>query len=276
MPPMQVSMSRGSVARAFDSSAPPSIFESFSPVSENSSLQDGRSILHEPTEKNDGQVSLVRVDGSSDESDRPDSAQVPTDDWGRSSARELREEIEHEEAWEVLDASNTQPVSPSCFLRAGSKYRGTQRAERQVYEVNVDIKHVDMNDSYMCGYLKIQGLTPDHPQLTTFFQGEIIGPKYSFFTNHESWGATEDIDLSHWSKFPAFRTYTRSMRKDRMPRLDHLPQEYVFMRWKEHFLVPDHTVRSISGASFEGFYYIAFNMIKAEIQGIYFHARSEK
>lgn len=190
----------------------------------------------------------------------------------------------------------TQPPYPSCFLRPGSKYRGTQRAERQVYDVNVNIKHVDMAESYMCGYLKIQGLlsssspllfpclltnppsglTPDHPQLTTFFEGEIIGPKYSFFTDHESWGATEHIDLSHWSKFPAFRSSARNMRKGRMPRLEHLPQEYIFMRWKEHFLVPDHTVRSISGASFEGFYYIAFNLIKGEITGIYFHARSEK
>ena len=48
------------------------------------------------------------------------------------------------------------------------------------------------------------------------------------------------------------------------------------MRWKEYFLVPDHRVRSISGASFEGFYYICFNQVQGTVSGIYFHAKSEK
>jgi hypothetical protein len=48
------------------------------------------------------------------------------------------------------------------------------------------------------------------------------------------------------------------------------------MRWKEHFLVPDHKVRTINGASFEGFYYICFNQIHGTVSGIYFHAKSEK
>jgi hypothetical protein len=48
------------------------------------------------------------------------------------------------------------------------------------------------------------------------------------------------------------------------------------MRWKEHFLLPDHRVRTISGASFEGFYYICFNQCQGTVSGIYFHAKSEK
>ena len=48
------------------------------------------------------------------------------------------------------------------------------------------------------------------------------------------------------------------------------------MRWKELFLVPDHRVKSISGASFEGFYYICFDQRVGSVSGIYFHARSEK
>lgn len=53
-------------------------------------------------------------------------------------------------------------------------------------------------------------------------------------------------------------------------------REHIFMRWKEYFLVPDHRVRSISGASFEGFYYICFNQVEGTVAGIYFHAKSEK
>ena len=48
------------------------------------------------------------------------------------------------------------------------------------------------------------------------------------------------------------------------------------MRWKEYFLVPDHRVKSISGASFEGFYYISFDQCAGKVSGIYFHAKSEK
>ena len=52
--------------------------------------------------------------------------------------------------------------------------------------------------------------------------------------------------------------------------------DHIFMRWKEWFLVPDHRVTSIQGASFEGFYYICFNQVEGRVSGIYFHARSEK
>lgn len=48
------------------------------------------------------------------------------------------------------------------------------------------------------------------------------------------------------------------------------------MRWKEYFLVPDHRVTHITGASFEGFYYIMFNQFTGRVEGIYFHAKSEK
>lgn len=47
------------------------------------------------------------------------------------------------------------------------------------------------------------------------------------------------------------------------------------MRWKEYFLVPDHRVKSINGASFEGFYYICFDQLAGSVSGIYYHAKSE-
>ena len=121
------------------------------------------------------------------------------------------------------------------------------------------------------------GLTEDHPTLTTYFEGEIIGPKYGFVTHHPTWGATEKIDLSHWSKFNAFRPHAKQARKGgRVIMKDIRESENVFMRWKEHFLVPDHRLRTINGASFEGFYYICFNQLKGEVSGIYFHSKSEK
>ncbi|EPE36678.1 hypothetical protein GLAREA_08841 [Glarea lozoyensis ATCC 20868] len=175
------------------------------------------------------------------------------------------------------DFSNVRlmPSSPSTFLRPGSKFVGTQQSERQVYEVQVEIKHVDMRESFLCGYLRIQGLTEDHPTLTTYFEGEIIGSKYTFLTQQNAWGSNDKVDLQHWAKFSAFRPFQKAAKRGNF----HIPQlaqrENIFMRWKEQFLVPDHRVRTITGASFDGFYYICFNQIQGTVSGIYFHAKSE-
>jgi len=52
------------------------------------------------------------------------------------------------------------PTAPSLYLQPGSQFVGTQQSERQQYEVEVEIKHVDMRESFLCGYLKIQGQLP--------------------------------------------------------------------------------------------------------------------
>lgn len=49
------------------------------------------------------------------------------------------------------------PNSSSSFLRPGSKFKGTQQSDRQVYDVQVEIKDVDMAESSLSGYLRIQG-----------------------------------------------------------------------------------------------------------------------
>jgi len=122
------------------------------------------------------------------------------------------------------------------------------------------------------------GLTDDHPTLTTFFTSEIIGPKYTFRTAHSSWNSSEKIDLQHWSRFDAFRPLAKAAKSNptSFTLKNYLERETLFMRWKEYFLVPDHRVKSITGASFEGFYYISFDQTKGEVKGIYFHAKSEK
>lgn len=45
----------------------------------------------------------------------------------------------------------------SSFLRAGSKFKGTQQSDKQKYNVEVDIKSVNMAESELCGYLRIEG-----------------------------------------------------------------------------------------------------------------------
>ncbi|KAF9646371.1 hypothetical protein BDM02DRAFT_3099876 [Thelephora ganbajun] len=138
-------------------------------------------------------------------------------------------------------------------LYPGAMFTGTQKSGRSSYDVNVTIVDVDFSSSFLCGYLRIRGLTEDWPELTTYFDAEIIGSRYGFLTRN--WGATEQEDMVHWQRFPAFRHVKNELKRPylTMPEND---RGAVFMRWKERFLVPDHRVQDINGASFAGFYYV--------------------
>ncbi|KAJ6623517.1 vacuolar import and degradation protein-domain-containing protein [Mycena sp. CBHHK59/15] len=138
-------------------------------------------------------------------------------------------------------------------LYPGAAFHGTQKSGRNSYDVNVTIVDVDFASSFLCGYLRIRGLTDDWPELTTYFDAEIIGSRYGFLT--QNWGATEQADMVHWSRFPAFRHVKPELKKPHLTMPDR-DRGAVFMRWKERFLVPDHRVQDINGASFAGFYYV--------------------
>jgi len=167
--------------------------------------------------------------------------------------------------------------STSCsFLRPGARFVGKQSCGNLHYDVQVDLKHVDISESFLCGYLRIQGLTDSHPTLTTYFEAEMIGPKYSFQTRHREWCADEKTDFQHWAKFTAYRPISQQAKKPDYIYKNFAEREYIFMRWKEYFLVPDHRVRQIYGASFEGFYYVCFHQLTGSVSGIYYHTKSEK
>ncbi|ODV86283.1 hypothetical protein CANARDRAFT_181382, partial [[Candida] arabinofermentans NRRL YB-2248] len=167
----------------------------------------------------------------------------------------------------------------SSFLKPSSSFIGSQQSGRSTYEVRVDLKEVDLKRSYLCGFLTIHGLTETHPQITTFFKGEIIGPHHSFYTLNESWGSNKRNDLQHWGRFPSWRSLEFNPDND-LDNLDiynnSLNNEFLYMRWKEVFLVPDAKVKDIRGASFAGFYYVCFNQLTGYISGLYFHKCSDK
>uniref|UniRef100_A0A9L0JPW9 GID complex subunit 4 homolog n=1 Tax=Equus asinus TaxID=9793 RepID=A0A9L0JPW9_EQUAS len=167
----------------------------------------------------------------------------------------------------------SQPGVATSLLYSGSKFRGHQKSKGNSYDVEVVLQHVDTGNSYLCGYLKIKGLTEEYPTLTTFFEGEIISKKHPFLTR--KWDADEDVDRKHWGKFLAFYQYAKSFNSDDFDYEELKNGDYVFMRWKEQFLVPDHTIKDISGASFAGFYYICFQRSAASIEGYYYHRSSE-
>ncbi|KAJ3201049.1 hypothetical protein HDU82_008407 [Entophlyctis luteolus] len=166
----------------------------------------------------------------------------------------------------------------SC-LYAGACFEGEQQSDRSAYSVQVQLQisggqHVDLSQSFLCGYLNIKGLTEDWPELCTFFEAEVIGNnRYSFLTR--KWDADDKIDKQHWTKFPNFTSIQPSIAFNDGLHYDSMNNDVIFMRWKEHFLVPDHKIKSITGASFAGFYYIAFQKSTESITGYYFHQNSE-
>ncbi|CAM9409784.1 unnamed protein product [Lampetra planeri] len=166
-----------------------------------------------------------------------------------------------------------QPGAVAGLLYSGARFRGQQKSKGKSYDVEVVLQHVDMESAFLCGYLKIKGLTEEYPELTTFFDGEIISPKRPFLTR--KWDADEDVDRKHWGKFLSFYQFAKVFNSDDFDYQELQISDFVFMRWKEHFLVPDHTIRDINGASFAGFYYICLQKSTASIEGYYFHKSSE-
>ncbi|RUS83693.1 hypothetical protein EGW08_008541 [Elysia chlorotica] len=162
---------------------------------------------------------------------------------------------------------------PTTLLYNGSRFQGDQTSKGNRYEVEVVLQHVDEEKAFLCGYLKIKGLTEEYPTLTTYFDGEIISRTHPFLTR--KWDADEDVDRKHWGKFDSFHTCAKNFNADNFDYEALHASDFVYMRWKEHFLVPDHTIKDINGASFAGFYYICFQKSAATIEGYYYHRNSE-
>lgn len=154
------------------------------------------------------------------------------------------------------------------FLRPGARFEGSQITDNQVHDVKVEIKFADVSKSILSGYLCIYGLTAELPMLTTYFEGEIISPSFSFETRRPSWKADWEQDLIHWRKFMPFHQIQGAESRDYV-HTNYRNNEYLFMRWKEYFLVPDHE-QKVDGASYSGFYYICLNQLTGAITGYYY------
>ncbi|VVT58236.1 uncharacterized protein SAPINGB_P006105 [Magnusiomyces paraingens] len=170
------------------------------------------------------------------------------------------------------------PLQTSSYLRPGAHFVGTQHSKRSSYEVSVVLKSVDMSTHFLCGYLRIRGLTENQSVMETYFEGEMVSPTISFYTRRPEWNQNDQVDRTHWNRFNAWRAL--AAKADKKIDADYVHnrfenQEHVFMRWKEFFLVPDYKVRNMEGASYEGFYYICFNQVDGSITGVYYHKNSE-
>lgn len=137
---------------------------------------------------------------------------------------------------------------------------------------------MDIGRSNFCGYLHIENLSNEFPVVSTFFEAEIIGKDHGFLTR--KWGASANIDRQHWvspnrhanpqSRFPAFTPFEERFNEDGFA-MDADNADFIFMRWKETFLIPDHRRSSIDGISFSGFYYICYQVSTGRLHGLYYH-----
>jgi hypothetical protein len=193
----------------------------------------------------------------------------------------------------LLPPTTGSPTHPSV-LHLGAVYEGIQKSACHKYDVQVVLKSVDLAHDYLCGYLRITGLTEMYPELTTFFEAEVISPRAipsseaiasknnTFRTGHR-WRSTNEVDFAHWCKFDAFLELLRerglieksidAIDLDTLRSWSPLDANApgIFMRWKERFLVPDYKVERIEGASYEGFYYMYFDRPQQRFEGYYFH-----
>lgn len=58
--------------------------------------------------------------------------------------------------WEVT-GPRIRPSITSSLFRPGSRFVGAQRSDKATYTVSVELKQVDMAQSFCCGFLTIQG-----------------------------------------------------------------------------------------------------------------------
>ncbi|KAJ1862516.1 hypothetical protein LPJ78_004666 [Coemansia sp. RSA 989] len=164
--------------------------------------------------------------------------------------------------------------TPCHDLYAGSRFSGTQSNGMRSYIVTVSLKYVDMGVPELCGHFTICGLTSDLPKLTTFFDAQIVGMgPHSFITNQ--WDASIDTDRTHWNFFAAFRPYRNRFDGSEFTYRLKMSDRYVFMRWKERFVVPNYKLSRINGASYEGFYYVCYDREEGSITGYYYHKDSD-
>ncbi|WWC88058.1 uncharacterized protein L201_002961 [Kwoniella dendrophila CBS 6074] len=193
---------------------------------------------------------------------------IPTTPQRSSTPGGIKNEESERPPNPLLDVTKARvPSIGRGALYPGSIFRGTQTSGRSAYEVEIQLVDVNFAESNVSGYLSISHLTDSHPHLTTYFDGEIIGNKYGFITGSK-YGATEHDDMRHWGRFEQFRRPSTRLDmlkpellfRDPQPdkskgELKSKERDFIFLRIKEKFLVPDHKVRDISGASFAGFYY---------------------
>lgn len=231
----------------------------------------------------------------------PDISSAEDEDPENSTEIDLVDVDNTLKSFDVLSFNNSMYKTPgfyNSYLRPNSKFVGIQQSGKAKYNIRAEFKTVDLVNSLVVGFLQINGLTEQYPEMTTCFKGEIINnpfkvtnelalnKEYSFITENKKWESSFTNDLDHWKKLTNYYNLTDAdfLNKLKLINDDKKDQGLLYMRWKEEFLLPDSRIKEIKGASFEGFYYIVLNVGNLSksnlpigtINGLYYHRSSEK
>lgn len=186
--------------------------------------------------------------------------------------------------------TSTVPRFSNSYLKPNAKFVGEQLSDLSRYYIEVQFKTVDMENSLVTGFLEITGLTPAPTNITTYFKGEIINnplnkyewksplnattddsiQKYSFATENSQWESSIKNDFDHWEILTQMRDSPDCQIRNKLNQIQSQhhrgkgssgnEDQFIYMRWKEEFLVPDSRVEKIMGASYDGFYFIVLNI----------------
>ncbi|AAS51590.2 ADL330Wp [Eremothecium gossypii ATCC 10895] len=183
------------------------------------------------------------------------------------------------------------------WLRPLMAFQGYQISGYKKYQVHVLLQTVALpaegcaaaTTPHVTGFLTIRGLTNQHPEITTFFESFAVNDTVGFLSSSmppelAEYKSSDRVDLEHWLNFPSFKelcmagggTTVADIMDGHYTHRDYLARRFVFMRWKEKFLVPDEEVGAVEGASYDGYYYIVHDQVTGSVLGFYYHKDAEK
>lgn len=173
---------------------------SMSPVlaeSEEASQMDGDKDM----EYEQSQGSVIGSSKAADNRDILDLSRSSTGSNNNTVDECIDDELRHEPLPSteqlILSQSWSTWPTPCHDLYSGSQFSGSQSNGTRSYRVTVSFQYVDMGVPELCGHFTIRGLTTELPELTTYFDAQIIGTgNHSFITNQ--WDASVDTDRTHW------------------------------------------------------------------------------
>ena len=161
-----------------------------------------------------------------------------------------------------------------CFmslLRSGVTFSGTQQIGGGSSEVawNLEAEFLSVNLEEGIVYGTLSSTKPGSSSTwVSFWEGELVDNVHNFFHTDGRWRSTAESDHDHWSQFPAFHSKYRELFT--LLGVDHLDvsQDQVrFMRWKETGFLK---TGARDNLSYQGFYYVAIDVVHGEIIGFYF------
>lgn len=172
-------------------------------------------------------------------------------------------------------SSTPRPPEPTPFLAVGEEFIGTQTREfrtrppRTVY-LYPTIHAVNLKHAIVDGCILTRDVARRRAPVETFFRGEIIDNIHHFFRS-DAWGATFDNDVEHWGRMPAFAPYKEPFLHAMADYVDLSTSRFVFMRWKEIYIVGPG-----DGVSIYGFYYICLDKVLGTVTGSYLDPRHRR